>query len=110
MAAGIRKITNFSEVLHPGCITPKGSKICSKSLYLYSTQRVQHLLELTLSLTVLEIIDIFHFQRNSRWAPEFGKVKIFQRHFYRIFKNQRVQNLLKITLAPMVFNRAGTSA
>ena len=36
-----------------------------------STQKVQTLLEITLSLRVFEINDIFNFHQNSRWQPKF---------------------------------------
>ena len=35
-----------------------------------STQRVETLLEITLSLRVFEINDIFNFHQNSRWQPK----------------------------------------
>ena len=37
-----------------------------------STQRVQTLLEITLSLKVFEINDIFNFHQYSRWQPKDG--------------------------------------
>ena len=35
-----------------------------------STQRVQTLLKITLSLRVFEINDTFNFHQNSRWQPK----------------------------------------
>ena len=35
-----------------------------------STQRVQTFLEITLSLRIFEINDIFNFHQNSRWQPK----------------------------------------
>ena len=46
-----------------------------------STQRVQTLLGITLSLRVFEINDIFKFHQNLRWWPKFRKFNIFQRHY-----------------------------
>ena len=44
-------------------------QLFSQALYL-STQRVQPLLETTLSLRVFEINDIFNFHQYSRWQPK----------------------------------------
>ena len=38
------------------------------------TLGVQKLPETTLSLTIFEINDIFHFRHNSRWQPKFEEV------------------------------------
>ena len=46
-----------------------------------STQRVQTLLEITLSLRVFQINDIFTFCHKSRWQPKFRNFNIFQRHY-----------------------------
>ena len=49
-------------------------QLFSQALYLRSlvpnSQRVQTLLEITLSLRVFEINDIFNFRQNSRWQPK----------------------------------------
>ena len=42
----------------------------STSSQVSSTQRVQTLLEITLSLRVFEINDIFNLCQNSRWQPK----------------------------------------
>ena len=65
MAARTREIKKFAETLYPESIEREGPK----------------LLKIALSLTVFEIINNFNFQQNSRWWPEFGKYKIFQRYF-----------------------------
>ena len=39
-----------------------------------STQGFPNLPEITLSLTVFKINDIFHFWQNSRWQPKYGEV------------------------------------
>ena len=36
---------------------------------------------ISISQMVLKIIDIFNSRQNSRWQPEFGKLKTFQRHY-----------------------------
>ena len=48
---------------------------------IYSTQRVQNLLEITLSLMVLQVINIFHVQQiqDGSWNM---KIKIFSMTFY----------------------------
>ena len=43
----------------------------------YRTQRVQTLLEITLSLRVFEINDIFNFRQNSRYSADTLWVKNF---------------------------------
>ena len=70
---------------------------------MYCTQRFQNLLEITLSLMVLKITDIFHFQQNLIWRPKFGKLKIFRGRISRVYGIQRVQNLLQITLFLTLF-------
>ena len=51
-----------------------------------STQRVQTLLEITLSLRVFEINDTFTFHQNSRWQPKSCyKINAFL-HFTQKFK------------------------
>ena len=56
MADKILEIQLFSQALYLRSLVPKGSKHCSKSLYL---------------LRVFEINDIFNFRQNSRWQPKF---------------------------------------
>ena len=63
-------------------------QLFSQALYLRSsTQRVQTLLEITLSLRVFEIKDIFNFRKNSRWQPKYfiPKINVFL-HFAQKFK------------------------
>ena len=83
-----------------------------------STQRVQTLLEITLSLRVFEINDIFNFHQNSRWQPKSRSqdksVFAFTQKFKMAAKNGgkmlsvhsadtlRVKNFIKITLSHTV--------
>ena len=55
MADKILEIQLFSQALYLRSLVPKGSKHCSKLLYL---------------LRVFEINDIFIFRQNSRWLPK----------------------------------------
>ena len=68
-----------------------------------STQRAQNLLKVALSLMGRETIDIFNFGKNSRWWPEFIKLKLLIVITAWVYSAQRVQNLLKI--APSLFSR-----
>ena len=86
-----------------------------------STQRVKTLLEITLSLRVFEINDIFNFHQNSRWPPksrsqdkciftfyaEDGRQKWQQSDFCEMSPvhsadTLRVKNFIKIAISQMV--------
>ena len=54
-----------------------------------STQRVQTLLEITLSLRVFEINDFFNFCQNSRWQPKSRSQDKFVFAFYAEIKDGR---------------------
>ena len=69
---------------------------------IYSTQRVQNLLEITLSLMVLQVINIFHVQQiqDGSWNM---KIKIFSHDILWRFCNiQKVQNLLKFSISSKI--------
>ena len=66
-----------------------------------STQRVQTLLKITLSLTVFGINDIFNFRQNS------GNSTFFRGTSCDFSSSHWVQNLLKIALFVMVFQING---
>ena len=88
MAARIWKIKIFSLALYPKAI---------------KKQRVYNLLEIALSLTVFEIINIFHLRENSRWRQNSQNKKFYRAIASTVYSTQRVQNLLKIAPSLMVF-------
>ena len=62
-----------------------------------STQSVQNLLKITLSVTVFKINNIFDFHQNSRWLIKFGKFSFF------IGTTSKLFSFLKIALSLTVF-------
>ena len=86
MVAGIQKGKNFSNAL------------C----------RVQNLLKITLSVIVYKKVNIFNFWQNSRWQPEFGKLKKFSEALHLGFITPRGSRICsKIALSLMVFKIIG---
>ena len=60
---------------------PKSKKFFRNIIYrVNSSQWVQNLLKIALSVIFFEIVDIFDFHQNSTQRPEFGKVTISQRY------------------------------
>ena len=67
------------------------------------TLRVKNSLEIARSLTVFEILTLFHFRKNLRWPPKVAKIEISPLCTGDCCTTLQVKNLLEIALSLTVF-------
>ena len=67
--------------------------------YFPTTLRVKNSVQITLSLTVSEILIFFVFRKNSKWPPKVAKIEFFQFHIEHSATTLRVKNSVQIALS-----------